>query len=80
MKNVAAKRIRRVTIKKTPLTRPATATLFLSAAVVEEVVEDVVEEVEPALPVVSARGILRGGGGGGGGGGDEEVMPSVSAE
>jgi hypothetical protein len=44
------------------------------------VVEDVVEEVEPALPVVSARGILRGGGGGGGGGGDEEVMPSVSAE
>jgi hypothetical protein len=52
----------------------------LSATVVEEVVEDVVEEVEPALPVVSARGILRGGGGGGGGGGDEEVMPSVSAE
>ena len=71
MKNVAAKRIRRVTIKKTPLTRPATATLFLSATVVEE--------VEPALPVVSTRGILRGGGGGGGGGG-EVVMPSVSAE
>jgi hypothetical protein len=75
MKNVAAKRIRRVTIKKTPLTRPATATLFLSAMAVE----DVVEELEPALPVVSTRGILRGGGGGGGGGG-EVVMPSVSAE